>query len=107
MSEDDVLFGYRLRLFALAGEIGIGPACRAMGVHHSTYYRRPDDRLLTFAGRAGGRPAGSPSGWRLRFGGRRPPSSCTRSASRTEEDGDPPEVAFYCPACATEQFDDG
>ena len=39
MSEDDVLFGYRLRLFALAGEIGIRPACRAMGVHHSTYYR--------------------------------------------------------------------
>jgi transposase len=39
MSEDDVLFGYRLRLFALAGEIGVRPACRAMGVHHSTYYR--------------------------------------------------------------------
>ena len=39
MSKDDVLFGYRLRLFALAGEIGVRPACRAMGVHHSTYYR--------------------------------------------------------------------
>jgi len=39
MSQDDVLFGYRLRLFALAGEIGVRPACRAMGVHHSTYYR--------------------------------------------------------------------
>ncbi len=39
MSEDDVLFGYRLRLFALAGEIGVRAACRAMGVHHSTYYR--------------------------------------------------------------------
>ena len=30
MSKDDVLFGYRLRLFALAGEIGVRPACRAM-----------------------------------------------------------------------------
>ncbi len=39
MSQDDVLFGCRLRLFALAGEIGVRPACRAMGVHHSTYYR--------------------------------------------------------------------
>ena len=39
MSHDDVLFGYRLRLFTLAEEIGVSPACRAMGVHHSTYYR--------------------------------------------------------------------
>jgi transposase len=39
MSSDDVLFGFRLRLFALAAEIGVRPACRAMGVHHSTCYR--------------------------------------------------------------------
>ena len=39
MTQDDVLFGYRLRLFALAGEIGVRAACRTMGVHHSTYYR--------------------------------------------------------------------
>jgi transposase InsO family protein len=39
MSHDDVLFGYRLRLFTLAQELGVRPACRAMGVHHSTYYR--------------------------------------------------------------------
>jgi transposase InsO family protein len=39
MTQDDVLFGYRLRLFALAAEIGVRPACRQMGVHHSTYYR--------------------------------------------------------------------
>jgi hypothetical protein len=39
VSDDDVLFGYRLRLFTLAAEIGVRPACRAMGVHHSTYYR--------------------------------------------------------------------
>jgi transposase InsO family protein len=39
MSNDDVLYGYRLRLFSLAGEIGVRAACRAMGVHHSSYYR--------------------------------------------------------------------
>jgi transposase InsO family protein len=39
VSHDDVLFGYRLRLFSLAEEIGVRPACRQMGVHHSTYYR--------------------------------------------------------------------
>jgi hypothetical protein len=39
MSHDDVLFGYRLRLFTLAAQIGVRPACRAMGVHHSTFYR--------------------------------------------------------------------
>jgi transposase InsO family protein len=39
VSHDDVLFGYRLRLFTLASEIGVRPACRQMGVHHSTYYR--------------------------------------------------------------------
>ena len=38
-SHDDVLFGYRLRLLTLAQEIGVRPARRAMGVHHSTYYR--------------------------------------------------------------------
>jgi transposase len=39
VSHDDVLFGYRLRDFTLAAEIGVRPACRQMGVHHSTYYR--------------------------------------------------------------------
>jgi transposase InsO family protein len=39
MSHDDVLFGYRLRLFTLAAEIGVRRGCRRMGVHHSTYYR--------------------------------------------------------------------
>lgn len=36
MSEDDVLFGYRLRLFTLAEEIGVRAACTAMRAHHST-----------------------------------------------------------------------
>ena len=40
MTEDDVLGGYRLRLFTLAEELGnISEACRLMGVHRSTYYR--------------------------------------------------------------------
>lgn len=36
---DDALFHFRVRLFSLAGEVGVRGACRAMGVHHSTYYR--------------------------------------------------------------------
>jgi len=39
MSNDDVLFGYRLQLFDLAGRTGVSAACRAFGVHRSTYYR--------------------------------------------------------------------
>jgi transposase InsO family protein len=39
VTQDDVLFGYRLQLFALAAERGVAEACRLMGVHRSTYYR--------------------------------------------------------------------
>jgi transposase InsO family protein len=39
VTQDDVLFGYRLQLFRLAGELGVSQACRLMGVHRSTYYR--------------------------------------------------------------------
>ena len=39
MSHDDVLFGYRLQLFDLAGRTSVSHACRTFGVHHSTYYR--------------------------------------------------------------------
>jgi transposase InsO family protein len=39
VTQDDVLFGYRLQLFRLAGEVGVSEACRLMGVHRSTYYR--------------------------------------------------------------------
>jgi transposase InsO family protein len=39
MSQDDVLFGYRLQLFDLAGRVGVATACRTFGVHRSTYYR--------------------------------------------------------------------
>ena len=40
MSEHDVLFGFRLRLFTLAEELSnVSAACRAMGVDRSTYYR--------------------------------------------------------------------
>ncbi len=47
MSHDDVLFGYRLQLFDLAGRTSVSHACRTFGVHRSTYY-------LYGAGRAGG-----------------------------------------------------
>jgi transposase-like protein len=66
MTQDDVLFGYRLQLFALAAERGISQACRLMGVHRSTYYRwkRQVDR----------------QGWRCSgresAGDRRCPTSC-------------------------------
>ena len=39
VSEDDVLFGYRLQLVDLAGRIDVAGACRAFGVHRSTFYR--------------------------------------------------------------------
>ena len=40
MVNDDVLYGFRLRLFSLAAELGnVRKACRIFGIHHSTYYR--------------------------------------------------------------------
>lgn len=46
MTKDDVLFGYRLQLFAEAGRVGVSAACRTFGVHRSTYYawKRQVDR---------------------------------------------------------------
>jgi hypothetical protein len=39
VTNDDVLYRSRLRLFALAREMGsVRAACRMLGVHHSTYY---------------------------------------------------------------------
>ena len=40
LTNDDALFRYRLRLMALAKELGnVRAACRAFGIHDSTYYR--------------------------------------------------------------------
>jgi transposase InsO family protein len=39
MTQDDVLFGYRLQLFDLATRTTVSHACRTFGVHRSTYYR--------------------------------------------------------------------
>src|SRR5829696_3523919 len=39
MTQDDVLFGYRLQLFDLAARTTVTHACRIFGVHPSTYYR--------------------------------------------------------------------
>ena len=39
MTDDDVLFGFRLQLFAHAARTSVSEACRLFGVHRSTYYR--------------------------------------------------------------------
>ena len=40
MTEDDVLFGFRVRCLTLAEELGnVSAACRAMGIERSTFYR--------------------------------------------------------------------
>lgn len=40
MTVDDALFRFRVRVFALAEELGsVRAACRAMGIHPSTFYR--------------------------------------------------------------------
>jgi transposase InsO family protein len=46
MTKDDVLFGYRLQLFAEAARTNVSQACRTFGVHRSTYYhwKRQIDR---------------------------------------------------------------
>jgi transposase-like protein len=47
VTNDDVLYRSRLRLFALVEEVGsVRKACRLMGVHHSTYYRWRRQLLL-------------------------------------------------------------
>ena len=37
MTQDDVLFGYRLQLFDLAARTTVAHACRTFGVHRSTF----------------------------------------------------------------------
>jgi transposase len=39
VTDDDVLFGFRLQLFAHAAKTSVSEACRVFGVHRSTYYR--------------------------------------------------------------------
>ncbi len=40
MTPDDALYRFRVRTLALAEELGsVRAACRAMGIHHSTFYR--------------------------------------------------------------------
>jgi transposase len=38
VKQDDVLFGYRLQIFALAERTSVAEACRVFGIHRSTYY---------------------------------------------------------------------
>ena len=40
MTNDDVLFAYRLRVLASTRELGsVAAACRVHGIHRSTFYR--------------------------------------------------------------------
>jgi hypothetical protein len=40
VTQDDLIYRFRLRVFAIAAELGnVRAACRAMGIHPSTYYR--------------------------------------------------------------------
>jgi transposase-like protein len=40
VTQDDLLYRFRPRVFAIAAEFGtVRAACRAMGIHTSTYYR--------------------------------------------------------------------
>jgi hypothetical protein len=58
MTEDDMLFGFRLRCLTLADELGnVSAACRAIGIERSTYYRwrRRIDRFGMEALRGGAR----------------------------------------------------
>ena len=53
MTHDDVLYRFRLRLFALADELGnVRAACRLLGIHPSTYDRWrapiPSTRLMPY-----------------------------------------------------------
>jgi Helix-turn-helix domain len=38
VSEDDVLFGYRLRVLDYAARTSVAEACRVFGIHRSTFY---------------------------------------------------------------------
>jgi hypothetical protein len=37
VSEDDALFGYRLRVLDYAARTSVSEACRVFGIHRSTY----------------------------------------------------------------------
>ena len=63
MTKDDVLFGYRLQLFAEAARTSVSAACRTLGVHRSTYYawKRQVDRHGLEMLRPPGAPAQMPN----------------------------------------------
>jgi hypothetical protein len=62
MSNDDIIYRFRVALFARAQEVGVSQACREFNVHRSTYYRhlpRYDEKLGTeLVKEEGGVPCG-------------------------------------------------
>ena len=66
MTQDDVLFGYRLQLFDLAARTTVSHACRTFGVHRSTYYawkRQVDRHGLEMLRRRERRRPQMPNAW--------------------------------------------
>jgi hypothetical protein len=52
VTQDDLLYRFRLRVFAMAGELSnVRAACRAMGIHPSTDYLRYDNTERAHTGR--------------------------------------------------------
>ena len=77
MTNDDLIFRHRVRLFARAGEIGAAGACRELGYHRSWYYRwkllveRHGLEILMPRERGAG--PGCPTNWRPSWSSRKWP----------------------------------
>jgi hypothetical protein len=73
VTNDDLLFRHRLRLFARAGEVGVSQACRELHYHRSSYYRWKDRVDREGEGRQNGIRI---RGWAGGAFGRRYPPGC-------------------------------
>ena len=117
MTQDDLLYRFRLRTFAMAAELGnVRAACRAMGIHPSTYYRwkrqldrygpeilRPRERRVPQMANATSvlvEQRVSPSPWATQGSGRpgSPPSSPNPAGAPS--DSPPTGSGGYCAATA-------
>jgi Integrase core domain len=66
VTQDDLLYRFRLRVFAIAAELGnVRAACRAMGIHPCIYYRGSGSWTAT-APRSRGRGSGGCRAWPIR-----------------------------------------
>jgi Helix-turn-helix domain len=66
VTQDDLLYRFRLRTFVMAGELGnVWAACRAMGIHPSTCYRWKR-QLERYGPEILRPPSGVPHAWPIR-----------------------------------------